>query len=87
MKGLGDQKLDQPKSLGEAGKSMGKARGQPQHQDLPDASGDQKNALDAMRSAASDLAKKLMESGKQGQEGDTDPLGRTGRTGAARNGK
>jgi len=76
MKGLGDQKLDQPKSLGEAGKSMGKAEGNLSTQNLPGASTEQKNALDAMRSAASDLAKRLMESGKQGQEGNTDPLGR-----------
>jgi hypothetical protein len=76
MKGLGDQKLDQPKSLGDAGKSMGKAEGNLNEQDLQDASGDQKNALDAMRKAASDLAKKLMESNKDGQQGNTDPLGR-----------
>ncbi len=87
MKGLGDQKLDQPKALGEAGKSMGNAEGNLNGQDLPDASREQKGALDAMRSAASDLAKKLMESNKEGQEGNTDPLGRDlGPTGAGSNG-
>ena len=87
MKGLGDQKLDQPKALGEAGKSMGNAEGNLNGQDLPDASREQKGALDAMRSAASDLAKKLMELNKEGQEGNTDPLGRDlGPTGAGSNG-
>jgi hypothetical protein len=86
MKGLGDQKLDQPKSLGEAGRSMGKAEGNLDSQDLPGASGEQKNALEAMRSAASELAKKLMDSGKDGQ-GNTDPLGRNlGQNGAGTNG-
>jgi hypothetical protein len=76
MKGLGDQKLDQPKTLGDAGKAMGKAEGNLNDKDLLGAGGEQKNALDAMRKAASDLAKKLMQSNKDGQEGNADPLGR-----------
>ncbi|HWA92622.1 MAG TPA: TIGR02302 family protein [Rhizomicrobium sp.] len=76
LKGLGGQKLPQPKSLDEAGKSMGQAENELNGQDLPNAGIDQKNALDAMRQSAADLAKELMKrSGQQGQQG-TDPLGR-----------
>jgi uncharacterized protein (TIGR02302 family) len=78
LKGLGDQKLDAPKSLGDAGKSMGEAEGELAGKDLPNAGIDQKKALDAMRKSASDLAKALMaRSGQQGQQGGTDPFGRT----------
>ena len=77
LKGLGDQKLDAPKSLGDAGKSMGQAEGDLGTQDLPNAGIDEKQALDQMRKSAGDLAKTLMErSGPQGQGGGTDPLGR-----------
>jgi hypothetical protein len=77
MKGLGGQKLDVPKSLGDAGKAMGQAEGDLNGQDLPNAGIDQKNALEAMRQGAADLAKTLMERGKQGQQGGgTDPFGR-----------
>jgi uncharacterized protein (TIGR02302 family) len=87
MKGLGEQKMDQPKTLGDAGKAMGKAEGNLNEKDLLGAGGEQKNALDAMRKAASDLAKKLMDSNKPGQEGNTDPLGRDlGPNGSGMNG-
>jgi hypothetical protein len=77
MKGLGDQKLDAPKSLGEAGKSMGQAQGDLNGSDYPNAGADQKGALEAMRKGASDLAKTLMgRSGQGQQQGGTDPLGR-----------
>ena len=77
MKGLGDQKLDAPKSLGEAGKSMGQAQGDLNGSDYPNAGADQKEALEAMRKGASDLAKTLMgRSGQGQQQGGTDPLGR-----------
>lgn len=78
LKGLGDQKLSPPKSLGDAGKAMGNAQGDLGQQDLPNAGLDEKQALDEMRKSAGDLAKQLMErSGPQGQGGGSDdPLGR-----------
>ncbi|MBV9991090.1 MAG: DUF4175 domain-containing protein [Alphaproteobacteria bacterium] len=82
LKGLGDQK---PKDLDDAGRAMGQAQGELGNKDLPNAAIDQKNALEAMRKSAGDLAKKLLsKSGQQGQQGDTDPLGRT--TGPTKNG-
>jgi hypothetical protein len=85
MKGLGGQKLDTPKSLGEAGKSMGQAQGDLNGSDYPNAGADEKGALEAMRKGASDLAKTLMQKSGQGQQqqGDTDPLGRTQNNGGA----
>jgi hypothetical protein len=77
LKGLGAQKKDAPKTLGDAGKAMGNAQGNLNQQDLPNASGNEKDALDAMRKGASDLAKQLMaQSGQNPQDGGTDPLGR-----------
>jgi len=77
LKGLGDQKLGTPKSLGDAGKSMGQAESNLNGQDLPSASGNEKDALEAMRKTASDLAKQLMSQNGQGQQdGGADPLGR-----------
>lgn len=77
LKGLGGQKLDAPKSLGDAGKSMGSAEGDLSARDFPNAGTDEKSALDALRSGASQLAKTLMGRGGQaGQQGETDPLGR-----------
>jgi Sec-independent protein translocase protein TatA len=81
LKGLGDQK---PKDLDDAGRAMGQAQGELGNNDLPNAAIDQKNALEAMRKSAGDLAKKLMSKGQQGQQGDTDPFGRT--QGNAKNG-
>jgi hypothetical protein len=79
MKGLGGQKLDAPKSLGEAGKSMGEAQDRLNERNLPDARESEKQALEQMRQTASGLAKELMRrSGQSGQrQGGTDPLGRT----------
>ena len=74
LKGLAGKKLDAPKTLGEAGKSMGEAQSDLGNKDMPDAGIDEKNALEAMRKGASDLAKQMM--GKEGQNGGTDPLGR-----------
>jgi uncharacterized protein (TIGR02302 family) len=76
LKGLNGQKLDVPKSLGEAGKSMGNAEGDLGQRDLPNAGVDEKQALEQMRQSAADLAKTLMQrSGPEGQNG-SDPLGR-----------
>ncbi len=78
LKGLEGQRLDAPKSLGDAGKAMGEAEGELNRQDLPNAGIDEKSALEAMRKSAADLAKALMSrSGQQGQQPGTDPLGRT----------
>jgi len=79
LKGLGAKKLDTPKTLGDAGKSMGEAERDLGAPDLPSASVDEKNALEAMRESADDLAKALMKrsAGQGGGEGgDIDPLGR-----------
>ena len=77
LKGLGDQKLDKPKSLGDAGTSMGEAQGNLNQPDLPGASGNEKDALDALRKGAADLARQLMsQSGQDQQQGGADPLGR-----------
>ena len=77
-KGLGAGKT--PKSLGEAGRQMGEAQGQLGSNNFDQAGQAQKNALDAMRSSADELAKKLMQemgqNGAQGQAGEQDPLGR-----------
>ncbi|MBV8976421.1 MAG: TIGR02302 family protein [Alphaproteobacteria bacterium] len=77
MKGLGGQKLEVPKTLGDAGKSMGQAQGELDQQDLPNAGIDERQALDALRKTAGDLAKQLMQRSKgEGQGDGTDPLGR-----------
>jgi len=81
LKGLGDQKIPTPDSLGQAGHDMGSAQNQLGSSTFDSAGEAQKNALDDMRNAAGALAKKLMEGKGQGQgqseshEGE-DPLGR-----------
>ncbi len=81
--GLGAQKQEAPKALGEAGKAMGQAQGALGAQDMPNAGSAEKDALDAMRKGASDLAKTLMGRGGQAGQQGTDPLGRAqGRNGA-----
>jgi tetratricopeptide (TPR) repeat protein len=76
MKGLGGQK---PDDLGRAGNSMGQSGRELGSSDLNSSAVDQKNALDAMRGAANDLANKLMKQmGQDKQNGQEDPLGRTG---------
>jgi uncharacterized protein (TIGR02302 family) len=85
QKGLGGQN-PKPDNLGRAGNSMGNAQNQLNGQDMESASGSQKNALDALRSGADQLAKALMNrqgQGMPGQSGQADPLGREeGGTGA-----
>jgi uncharacterized protein (TIGR02302 family) len=76
MKGLGGQK---PDDLGRAGNSMGQSGRELGSSDLNSSAVDQKNALDAMRSAANQLANKLMKQmGQDKQNGQEDPLGRSG---------
>ncbi|HUO89268.1 MAG TPA: TIGR02302 family protein [Rhizomicrobium sp.] len=79
MKGLGGQKVPVPNDLGRAGRSMGQSGQELGSNDLEGSAIDQKNALDAMRGAAADLAKQLAQrmnpNGREG-EGEEDPLGR-----------
>ncbi|HEX4302713.1 MAG TPA: DUF4175 family protein [Rhizomicrobium sp.] len=79
MQGLGDQKVPAPGDLGRADRSMGQSGSELGSSDMNGASVDEKNALDALRGAAGDLANKLAKQMGQGQEdGDeSDPLGRT----------
>jgi uncharacterized protein (TIGR02302 family) len=85
QKGLGAQN-QKPDNLGRAGNSMGNAQNQLGSEDMESASGSQKNALDALRSGADQLAKALMNrqgQGMPGRSGQEDPLGREeGGTGA-----
>jgi uncharacterized protein (TIGR02302 family) len=74
LKGLGDQKIPAPDDLGRAGRSMGQSGQELGGNDLNGSSVDQKNALDALRSAANTLAKKMMEGQQQGS--GEDPMGR-----------
>jgi uncharacterized protein (TIGR02302 family) len=78
MQGLGS-KAGGTKDLGEAGKQMGEAQGKLGERALDNATQAERNALDAMRKGAGQLAKKLMQEqagGKAGESGDADPLGR-----------
>ncbi len=78
LKGLGGQKIPTPGDLGRADQSMGQSGNELGSSDLNGSSVDQKNALDAMRGAANELANKLMKQMGQGEEGGDgeDPLGR-----------
>ena len=78
LKGLGDQHLPAPNDLGRAGRSMGQSGDELGSSDLTGSSVDQKNALDALRSAANDLAGQMMKNMGQGKEENdgSDPLGR-----------
>jgi hypothetical protein len=84
LKGLGDQKIPAPGDLGRAGRSMGQSGQELGSSDLNGSSVDQKNALDALRSAANDLAQKLAKQMGQDQngQGEEDPLGRSQGNGA-----
>lgn len=83
LKGLGGQKP--PDSLGRAGHEMGNAQGQLGGNALEGAGESQKNALEALRQGAGDLARQLLErQGNQGAQGNEDPLGRM-QTGQGRN--
>jgi uncharacterized protein (TIGR02302 family) len=78
LKGLGDQHMKAPDSLGRAGREMGDAQSRLGADALDGAGDSQKNALEALRQGADDLAKQLMQRmGQTGQEGNEDPLGRT----------
>ena len=60
-----------------AGKAMGEAKGALGQKDFDNAGNAQKNALEALRQGASDLAKEAMKEGQNGQtSGKDDPLGR-----------
>jgi uncharacterized protein (TIGR02302 family) len=78
LKGLGTQKIPAPNDLGRAGRSMEQSGRDLGSKDLPGSSVDQKNALDAMRSAATELENQLLKQmqKEQGREGEEDPLGR-----------
>ncbi len=77
-KGLGEQRLPQPGTLGGAGRQMGKAQEQLGSGAFDSAGDAEKNALEAMREASNALAQQLMRRSGQGQgsQGDDDPLGR-----------
>ncbi len=79
MQGLGPKAGSGAKDLGEAGKQMGDAQGKLGERALDNATEAERNALDAMRKGAGRLAQQLMQqqgSGKEGQNGNEDPLGR-----------
>ena len=81
LKGLGDQKIPMPDTLGQAGHEMGNSQNQLGSGIFDGASDAEKNALDDMRQAADSLAKKLMEAKGEGKnQGEShageDPLGR-----------
>jgi len=83
IQGLGAQGLPKPDGLGEAGRQMGNAENQLGGNQFDNAGQSQKNALEAMRQAAGQLAQELMKRGGQGQEGEAsnqDPLGRAAGT-------
>src|SRR5439155_16676980 len=77
LEGLGQQGGQANKNLDEAGKQMGEAQGKLGERALDNATEAERNALEAMRKGAGELAKNLMkESGQQGANGNEDPLGR-----------
>jgi uncharacterized protein (TIGR02302 family) len=79
MQGLGPKAGGGGKDLGEAGKQMGEAQGKLGERALDNATQAERNALDAMRKGAGQLAQKLMQeqaNGKAGETGNEDPLGR-----------
>jgi hypothetical protein len=83
VQGLGAQGLPKPDALGEAGRQMGNAEGALGGNQFDSAGLAQKNALDALRQAAGQLAQELLKESGQGQEGDKgneDPLGRAAGT-------
>ena len=76
--GLGPKAGSSSKDLGDAGKQMGNAQGQLGNKALDNATGAERNALDAMRKGAGKLANEMMKDGSQQQResGNEDPLGR-----------
>ena len=78
MKGLDPKLADK---LRGAGKAMGEAKGALGQKDFDNAGNAQKNALEALRQGAGELAKEALrqQQGKNGQsDGKDDPLGRNG---------
>jgi hypothetical protein len=75
LKGLDPKLADK---LGGAGKAMGEAKGALGQKDFDNAGNAQKNALEALRQGAGELAREAMKQQGQGggQEGKDDPLGR-----------
>ncbi|MEJ0027933.1 MAG: DUF4175 family protein [Rhizomicrobium sp.] len=80
MNSLNGQKIPAPGDLGRAGNSMGQSGQELGSQDFNGSSLDQKNALDALRSAAGELTNRLLkEMGQDQRNGaNADPLGRAG---------
>jgi hypothetical protein len=80
MEGQGKQGGPGGKELGQAQKQMGQAEGQLGNRSLDDAQASEKQALDAMRQGAGQIAKQMMgQEGKEGEAGgNDDPLGREG---------
>jgi uncharacterized protein (TIGR02302 family) len=79
MQGLGPKAGGGGKDLGEAGKQMGEAQGKLGEHALDNATQAERNALDAMRKGAGQLAQQLMQEqtgGKAGETRNEDPLGR-----------
>ena len=88
LKGLSGRKLPGSDKFGQAGQAMGDAQGALGQQNFGGASDAQKNALEALKDAAGQLAQEMMKEGSQGQSGEEqdgeDPLGRsTGANGGA----
>jgi uncharacterized protein (TIGR02302 family) len=78
IKGLGPKAGGGAKDLGEAGKQMGQAQGKLGERALDDATQAERNALEALRKGAGQLARQMMQRNgqQQGENGNDDPLGR-----------
>jgi uncharacterized protein (TIGR02302 family) len=77
LKGLSDQHVPTPKSLGRAGRSMGEAQGELRRKNFDSAGDAQKQALEDLRKGAGEMAQKLMKNGRPGAQGaNNDPFGR-----------
>ena len=86
MNQLGQNGLNSPPALGEAGKQMGKAEQSLQQQERDRALGQQGEALNQLRDGAQDMARQIQQQGQSGQDNsgkdgeakgdDHDPLGR-----------
>jgi uncharacterized protein (TIGR02302 family) len=81
LKGLHGRKLSGADKFGQAGQAMGDAHDALGRQDFGSASDAQKNALEALKQAAGQLAQQMMQQNGQGQTGQAqqaqDPLGRS----------
>ncbi|HSC17508.1 MAG TPA: DUF4175 family protein [Rhizomicrobium sp.] len=78
LQGLGPKAGRSGKDLGEAGKQMGQAQDKLGERALDDAQAAERNALDAMRKGAGQLAQKMMQQQgvREGEGENNDPLGR-----------